>query len=47
MPPPGPRVSAVVVSFNTREHLLRCLASLETVVLPLEVIVVDNASGDG
>jgi len=47
MPPVGPRVSTVVVSFNTREHLLRCLASLETVVLPLEVIVVDNASADG
>jgi GT2 family glycosyltransferase len=47
MPSGGPRVSTVVVSFNTREHLLRCLASLESVVLPLEVIVVDNASGDG
>ena len=47
MPAAGPRVSTVVVSFNTREHLLRCLASLETVVLPLEVIVVDNASADG
>lgn len=43
----GPRVSAVVVSYNTRDHLLRCLASLESVLLPLEVVVVDNASGDG
>ena len=43
----GPRVAIVVVSFNTREHLLRCLASLEAVLLPLEVIVVDNASADG
>lgn len=42
-----PRVSTVVVSFNTRDHLLRCLASLEAVLLPLEVIVVDNASEDG
>jgi GT2 family glycosyltransferase len=43
-----PRVSAVVVSFNTRDHLLRCLASLERhVTLPLEVVVVDNASTDG
>jgi hypothetical protein len=43
-----PRVSAVIVSFNTREHLLRCLASLEAhVTLPFEVVVVDNGSGDG
>jgi hypothetical protein len=44
----GPAVSIVVVSWNTRELLLAALAS----VLPLgavrgEVIVVDNASGDG
>jgi N-acetylglucosaminyl-diphospho-decaprenol L-rhamnosyltransferase len=43
----GPRVSTVVVSFNTREHLLRCLASLEASLVPLEVVVVDNASADG
>lgn len=43
----GARVSTVVVSFNTRDHLLRCLASLEASLVPLEVIVVDNASGDG
>ena len=42
-----PKVSTVVVSFNTRDLLLRCLASLEAVLLPLEVIVVDNASRDG
>ena len=47
MPSAGPRVSTIVVSFNTRDHLLRGLASLESVVLPLEVIVVDNASSDG
>ena len=42
------RVSAVIVSFNTREHLLRCVASLEThASLPMEVIVVDNGSHDG
>jgi GT2 family glycosyltransferase len=44
---PGARVCAVVVSYNTREHLLRCLASLGTVRLPVEVVVVDNASTDG
>jgi GT2 family glycosyltransferase len=43
----GPRVTTVVVSFNTREHLLRCLASLEASLVPLEVVVVDNASADG
>jgi GT2 family glycosyltransferase len=43
----GPRTCAVVVSFNTREHLLKSLASLEAVLLPLEVVVVDNASDDG
>jgi N-acetylglucosaminyl-diphospho-decaprenol L-rhamnosyltransferase len=41
-------VSIVVVSYNTRERLLACLAALETrVSLPHEVIVVDNASADG
>lgn len=43
-----PRVAVVVVSFNTREHLLGCLRSLAThVTLPLEVVVVDNGSEDG
>jgi N-acetylglucosaminyl-diphospho-decaprenol L-rhamnosyltransferase len=46
--PGAPRVSAVVVSYNAREHLLRCLRALEPdAALPLEVIVVDNASADG
>jgi N-acetylglucosaminyl-diphospho-decaprenol L-rhamnosyltransferase len=43
-----PRVSVVIVSFNTREDLLRCLGSLrEHARVPHEVIVVDNASEDG
>jgi N-acetylglucosaminyl-diphospho-decaprenol L-rhamnosyltransferase len=43
-----PRVSVIVVSFNTRDDLLRCLGSLrEHVRVPHEVIVVDNASEDG
>lgn len=41
------RVAVVVVSFNTRDEVLRCLASLSTVALPLAVVVVDNASADG
>ncbi len=43
----GPLVSAIIVSHNTRDDLLRCLESLSTVTVPLEVVVVDNASGDG
>lgn len=43
-----PRVGAVVVSFNTRDHLLRCLESLYAHAgLPLRAVVVDNASTDG
>jgi GT2 family glycosyltransferase len=42
-----PVVTAVVVSYNTRELLLACLASLRGVTCPLEVVVVDNASADG
>jgi N-acetylglucosaminyl-diphospho-decaprenol L-rhamnosyltransferase len=42
------RISAVVVSYNTREDLLRCLGALLAPGEPeMEVIVVDNASGDG
>lgn len=43
----SPLVSVVVVSFNTRDDLLRCLQSLATVTIPLEALVVDNASHDG
>lgn len=42
-----PRVSAVLVAWNTRNELLDALASLDRVTLPLETIVVDNASSDG
>ena len=43
-----PRVSIVIVSFNSREHILRCLAAVEREAgLPHEVLVVDNASADG
>jgi GT2 family glycosyltransferase len=42
-----PRVSAVVVSYNTRDDVLRCLGSLERDAgMPLEVLVVDNGSED-
>jgi GT2 family glycosyltransferase len=47
-PEGAPVVSVLVVSYNTREMTLACLASLraETEV-PHEVIVLDNASSDG
>ena len=43
-----PRVSVVVVSFNTRDLLRRCLTSVrrQCRTFPLEVIVVDNDSQD-
>ena len=40
-----PRVSAVVVSFNSRAHLEKCVASVLDVVD--EVVVVDSRSSDG
>jgi N-acetylglucosaminyl-diphospho-decaprenol L-rhamnosyltransferase len=43
-----PRVTAVVVSYNSREDLRRCLASLRAHSgIPCQVVVVDNASTDG
>lgn len=42
-----PVASVIVVSHNTREELLACLGSLETITVPIEVVVVDNASEDG
>ncbi len=45
----GPALSIIVVSWNTREMTLACLASLraETVETDFELVVVDNASSDG
>lgn len=42
-------VSIVVVSYNVRDDLLRCLGSIQAATreLVVEVIVVDNASSDG
>ena len=47
--PPPADLSIVIVSWNTRELLLRCLAAIPpaTVALRVEIIVVDNASIDG
>lgn len=41
-------VSVIIVNWNTRQILHDCLASIaEQTTLPLEIIVVDNASTDG
>ena len=43
-----PEVSIIIVTLNRVRDLLRCLESLEAITVPaLEVIVVDNGSGDG
>ncbi len=49
VPGPAPRVSIVVLSWNTRDLLAACLASLPGpgAEPTAEVIVVDNASSDG
>ncbi len=41
-------LSVVIVSFNCKDLLLRCLKSLKTAsYIPKEVIIIDNASVDG
>lgn len=46
--PPAPRVSILVISYNTKAMTLDCLRSLEAETrVPHEVIVVDNNSPDG
>jgi GT2 family glycosyltransferase len=44
-----PRLSIIIVSFNARADLARCLASLHDSPprVPHEIVVVDNASTDG
>lgn len=46
---PIPKLSIIIVSWNTLELLLDCLASVESAQLgdEVEVVVVDNASTDG
>ncbi len=48
MAPPA-RLSVVIVSYNTRADLERCLRSLgdTPAAIAVDVVVVDNASGDG
>jgi GT2 family glycosyltransferase len=46
---PGPELTIVLVNWNTKDALDRCLASLQahTREVAYEVVVVDNASSDG
>jgi GT2 family glycosyltransferase len=44
--PTNPTVSVILVLFNRAELTLRCLRSLATCSMPLEVVLVDNASSD-
>jgi len=41
-----PRLAVVIVSYNSQETLPACLDSLAPAGIPLEVVVVDNASTD-
>src|SRR5207247_983298 len=42
-------LSIIIVNWNTRQHLMCCLASImaNAPVFPFEVLVFDNASADG
>ena len=40
----APRISVIIVNYNTRELLLNCLHSLQRSTEELQIIVVDNAS---
>ena len=43
----SPTLSIIIVSFNTKSLLKQCLHSIENFQPEAQVIVVDNASGDG
>jgi len=40
-------LSIIIVNYNTREFLKKCLDNLSDIYAPLEIIVVDNGSTDG
>jgi len=44
---PKSRIGIVVVSYNTCALLRECLRSIASASYPIEIVVVDNASGDG
>ena len=41
------RIAAVVVTYNRKDTLLRCIDALLAQTVPVDVLVVDNASTDG
>ena len=41
-----PTIGVIIVSYNTRELLRACLASLRGCTLPQHIVVVDSASAD-
>lgn len=41
------RIFAVIVCYNEKQYVVRCLESLLTSTVPLTVVVVDNHSSDG
>src|SRR4030095_16207648 len=43
---PVPLITVVVVLFNRAELTFRCLRALTTCTLPMEIVIVDNASTD-
>lgn len=46
--PPDPQLSILIISYNTRQMTLECIASVyDQTQTPFELIVVDNASTDG
>src|ERR1051326_6424697 len=48
MPPQKPIVSALIVSYNVKSLLLKCLEAFYAHSdIPVEAVVVDNASTDG
>ncbi|HEX7049405.1 MAG TPA: glycosyltransferase family 2 protein [Longimicrobiales bacterium] len=42
-----PAIDAIIVNWNGRRFLPRCLASLERSTVPVRILVVDNGSDDG
>lgn len=42
----APRVDAIIVNWNGRRYLPSCLAALKASVVPVKILVVDNASAD-
>lgn len=48
--PEGPKVSFLIVNWNVREYIVPCVKSIVATTpkdLPIEIIIVDNASTDG